>query len=58
MRSSTELHSRLEGGAEGRMERVPRRLHQLRTRPRALARFEEGGEGGGGGGLVRGHPRL
>jgi hypothetical protein len=46
---------RLEGGAEGQMERVPRRLHQLRTRLRALARVEEGG---GGGGLAGGHPCL
>ena len=58
MRSSAELHSRLEGGAEGGTERVPRHLHQLRTRPRALTRFEEEGEGGGGGGLAGGHPRL
>ena len=49
MRSSAELHSRLEGGAEGGTERVPRCLHQLRTQLRDLEQFGEGGEGGGGG---------
>ena len=49
------LNEVLGRGAEGGTERVPWRLHQLRTQLRALEQFGEEGEGGG---LAGGHPRL